>query len=316
MLAAACGDRPADPDTSLRIARIDQQRLRQHVERITAFGPRSRADLHATRSTVEYIRRELVAYGYRPELRPVATEAHGPGSDYGFENILAERRSNSAGAGILEIGAHYDTVPGTPGADDNASGVAALLEIARVLADARPRHKLRFCWFALEEDGRDGSRAHVRRLREQHEPLLAAFIFEMIGFTSNAPGSQATPLRVPLLFSPPRRGNFITVVGNWRSGAVGNRFESAARRYTPGLRYFSVNRLGGLFRDALRSDHKPYWDAGYAAVMLTDTADFRNPNYHRAADRVNTLDFAFMAQVARATAATVLDWDNNRSYFY
>jgi hypothetical protein len=110
------------------------------------------------------------------------------------------------------------------------------------------------------------------------------------------------------LFSPPTTGNFIAVVGNFRSGGLGNRFERAAKDYVPALPYFSANRVGGLFRDALRSDHKPYWDEGYRAIMLTDTANFRNPHYHRASDTPDTLNFTFLRRVTQAVAATLLSW--------
>ena len=102
-------------------------------------------------------------------------------------------------------------------------------------------------------------------------------------------------------------GNFIAVVGNLRSGSLGNRFEDAADTYVPELPYFSANRLGGFFRDALRSDHKPYWDNGYRAIMLTDTANFRNPHYHQPSDVSDTLNYTFLQGVTRATAATLLE---------
>ncbi len=98
------------------------------------------------------------------------------------------------------------------------------------------------------------------------------------------------------------------MVGNLRSGGLGNRFEHAAERYVPSLSYFSANRVGGFFRDALRSDHKPYWDKGYRAIMLTDTANFRNPHYHRATDLPDTLDYDFLYRVTQAIAATLLTW--------
>jgi aminopeptidase YwaD len=199
-------------------------------------------------------------------------------------------------------------VAGSPGADDNASAVAAMLEIARIMAGLDLRYTVRFCFFALEESGRDGSRLHVRRMHERDEDLEGAIILEMIGYATDRPDTQATPARVPLLFWPPTTGDFVAVVGNFRSGGLGNRFERAAATYVPQLPYFSANRLGGWFRDALRSDHKPYWDQGYRAIMLTDTANFRNPHYHRPEDTVETLNFEFLQWVTRATAATLLEW--------
>jgi hypothetical protein len=97
------------------------------------------------------------------------------------------------------------------------------------------------------------------------------------------------------------------VVGNLRSGGLGNRFENALLSYAPTLPYFSANRVGGFFRDALRSDHKAYWDSGYRAIMLTDTANFRNPHYHQPSDTTETLNFDFLQRIAQATAAMLLE---------
>jgi hypothetical protein len=115
-------------------------------------------------------------------------------------------------------------------------------------------------------------------------------------------------VRIPLILSPPDVGNFIVVVGNWSSGGLGNRFESAIDRYVPELDYFSLNRLGGFLKDAVRSDHYPYWEADLKGLMITDTANFRNPHYHRPSDTPETLDPLFLRNVARAAAATMMEW--------
>jgi Zn-dependent M28 family amino/carboxypeptidase len=263
---------------------------------------------NAIRASRDYLKAQLSRHGYQPVEEPVGSTAGENDAGQVFVNILAEYPDAGAFGRILELGAHYDTVAGSPGADDNASAVAAMLEIARVMAGLRLRHRVRFCFFALEEAGRDGSRYHVGRIRERDEDLEGAIILEMIGYATDRPDSQATPVRVPILFWPPATGDFVAVVGNFRSGGLGNRFEQAAATYVPDLPYFSANRLGGLLRDAMRSDHKPYWDQGYRAIMLTDTANFRNPYYHRPEDTVQTLNFDFLQGVARATAAMLLEW--------
>jgi len=224
-------------------------------------------------------------------------------------NIIAEHSGSKAHAAILELGAHYDTVATSPGADDNASGVAAVLEVARVLSQVTMKPTVRFCFFAREEDGRDGSRYHVQQVQDRNESLDGAIILEMVGYATERPETQRTPARIPWLFSPPTTGNFVAVVGNLRSGGLGKRFENALTVYVPALPYFSAKRVGGFFRDALRSDHKPYWDNGYRAIMLTDTANFRNPHYHRPTDTTDTLNFDFLQQVTQATAATLLVTD-------
>jgi Zn-dependent M28 family amino/carboxypeptidase len=305
-LLAACSKPDRRQDVIERVESVDEQHLKDHVEALTGFGPRSVKDVEATRLAVEYIRAQLSRSGYDTQEEAVGTSIKHDGESYSFVNIIAERRGSETPELIYEIGAHYDTVDGTPGADDNASAVAAVLEIARLLSTVQAKHTVRFCFFALEEHGRDGSLYHVRTVKQRKDILKGAIIFEMIAYATDRPDTQRTPARIPILFSPPRTGNFIAVVGNFRSGGLGNRFEAAVDEYVPGLPYFSANRVGGFFRDALRSDHKPYWDHGYKAVMLTDTANFRNPNYHLPSDTPETLNFAFLKQVTQAALATVL----------
>lgn len=300
-------------DIAHQIEQIDETQLRRHVTALTEAGPRSVSNQHATRHSVRYIKSQLARYGYQPLEETVGTRQSAQHGEYAFANILAEHPAAVNSTPVLELGAHYDSVEESPGADDNASGVAAVLEIARILSSTQARRRVRFCFFALEEYGRDGSTFHVQALRERNEDIHGAIIFEMIGYATDRPDTQATPARIPFLFWPPRTGNFIAVVGNFRSGGLGNRFEQAVDVYVPALPYFSANRLGGLFKDALRSDHKPYWDSGYPAIMLTDTANFRNPNYHRPSDIANTLNYRFLQRVTRATAATILEWSEGKT---
>ena len=307
-LLAGCSGAVKRPEVATRIATVDAARLRKHVEELARLGPRTPGRVQASRAAVDYIVAELERMGYRPRREGVgAAHPDEGGSMHEFENVVAEL-PGAPGAPVIELGAHYDTVTGSPGADDNASGVAGVLEAARALAGSRPEKTVRFLFFALEEHGKHGSRSHVERIRERGEELEGTIVFEMIGYASREPGSQRTPVRIPLLLSPPRTGDFIAVIGNIPSGRIGNRFESAARRYVPELDYFSANRLGGLFRDSRRSDHEAYWDAGYRAIMLTDTANFRNPSYHQPSDTPETLDYDFLRRVTMATAATLLEW--------
>jgi len=308
LFGAGCTDSGRHQAIVDAVKRIEKNKLKAHVEAVTQLGPRSVDDRQATDHAVRYIKSLLLQYGYQPTEEPLGNYRTTNGNSYSFANIIAEHAGTGTSPGVLELGTHYDTVDGSPGADDNASGVAAILEVARVLASVKTNRTVRFCFFALEEHGRDGSYYHVEQISNRNEKLEGAIILEMIGYATDQPDTQATPVRIPLLFSPPTTGNFITVVGNFRSGGIGNRFERAAKRYVPGLPYFSANRVGGLFKDALRSDHKPYWDHNYRALMLTDTADFRNPHYHKASDIPDTLNFDFLQRVTQAIAATLLDW--------
>jgi len=207
------------------------------------------------------------------------------------------------------VGAHYDTVRNCPGADDNGSGVAGVLEIARVLVDHRPERTVRMCFFAAEEVGLVGSRAHVERILADSSRRVDGLLdLEMIGYRVHEQGSQDAPVRIPLIASIPQQGDFILVAGNFQSGGLGNIFEGCVDRYVPGLKYFSANRIAGFFGDAARSDHYPYWQAGLRGIMLTDTANFRNPHYHRRTDTIDTIDFEFLCAVSRATAAALIEW--------
>lgn len=283
------------------VAVVDDTRLRRYVEALSAIGPRPARDALATQRTLAFLDATLRDLGYQPVAEPVA-------NDPALHNLIVQRGDVANGSGVLEIGAHYDTVDRTPGADDNASGVAGLLEIARVFSGWHPDRPVRLLFFAAEEANLAGSRAHVANLTARNERVAGAMVLEMIGYATDRPATQTSPVRVPVLFWPPTRGNFIAVIGDFPSGRLGNRFESAAGRYVPELPFYSVNRLGGLFKDANRSDHKPYWDAGMPAVLLTDTANFRNPNYHAPGDVPATLNYAFLEQVTRAVAATALHW--------
>jgi hypothetical protein len=283
---------PAASDGAVR-------RLRACVETLVRFGPRSHRDVASVRYTLHYLQEELTGLGYR-------VDTHRFGPDIADVNLVAERPGTAATPKVYELGAHHDTVPGSPGADDNASGVAGVLEAARA-ARARPsRSSVRFCLFGGEERGTLGSLAHLARIERGELVSHGAVVLESIGFRSESPGSQRTPVRIPVLLSPPRAGDFIAVVANWQSRGLARSFERAVRDCEPDLPIFSVKALGGFIRDAARSDHVPYWRAGRRAVMITDTANFRNPNYHRPTDLPETLDYGFLASVVRATTEAML----------
>ena len=217
-------------------------------------------------------------------------------------NLIAEAAGARQDGPFYVVGAHYDTVPGTPGADDNASGVAVLLELGRRVAAAPPRLPLRLVAFTLEEppafNTRDqGSRVFVRRLAEAGEQALGAIVLEMVGFT--AP-SQTYPFFLRWA-GYPSHGRFIAVVGNRSS----RRFGHAILRGFRGNPRLPAESLfvpldGWILPDTRLSDHASFWDAGWPAVMVTDTAFFRNPHYHGPSDRAETLDFSFMAELVRS----------------
>jgi aminopeptidase YwaD len=283
------------------IKRIDEAKVRDHVESFCEIGPRSDEVPSSIHSTLAYLKEALDEYGYHVQEEQSDSEYQ--------TNVIAELPGTMSENCVFEIGAHYDTKPNTPGADDNASGLAGLLEIARAMAGIKCRRTIRFCFFGMEETTRGGSRSHVARIvSRRNERLAGVLVFEMIGYRTYESNSQRTPFRIPLVLWPPHVGNFIAVVSNFRSSSIATGFQKAARKYVPALRVYSVKRIGRLLKDGIRSDHSMYWQAGRKGVMITDTANFRNPNYHLPSDTPDTLDFNFVVQVAQVAAATVLEW--------
>src|ERR1051325_4542234 len=221
-----------------------------------------------------------------------------------FRNIIG-RMPQNRGDSLLIIGAHLDSVQGTPGADDNASGLAVLLETARLLAGARTRHQPVFCAFNLEELDMVGSTYFARKLRRANTKVAGMISIEMVRYTDSRPGSQKYPTGLSWMY--PDRGDFIGVIGNWNSNSL---LRSVARRMHRVSRLpvetLSVPGNGGLVPAVRLSDHSPFWDVGYPAVMITDTSFYRNPNYHGATDTLESLDLAFMAKVCEGIVRAAL----------
>jgi Zn-dependent M28 family amino/carboxypeptidase len=205
------------------------------------------------------------------------------------------------------VGAHYDTVIGSPGADDNASALAVLLEAARrsnQMALARPVWLAAFC---LEEQGLLGSRAFISGLKQTGQSVDGAIILECVGYASRDPGSQRIPPGVPI--SVPTVGNFLGIVGNEASRDLVAAVERNAHRVAPSMPAvaLAVPGRGEMLPDVRRSDHAAFWDEGYRAIMLTDTADFRNPHYHQPSDTLDTLDLDFLEGVSEIVVGCIED---------
>ncbi len=217
-------------------------------------------------------------------------------------NLIADPPGAPADATPYIIGAHYDSVIGTPGADDNASAIAVMLELARRTTAKPPGVRLRFVAFTLEEPPthatrHQGSRVFVKRLTEAGGQVAGAIILEMVGLTIP---KQHYPLFLRWA-GYPDAGNFIGIVGNGASKPLGERVLRGMRK-NPALPVESlfVWLNGWIIPDTRLSDHAPFWDKGFPALMITDTAFFRNPNYHGPNDTADTLDYAFMAELVRS----------------
>ena len=207
---------------------------------------------------------------------------------------------------VIILGVDFDSVPGSPGADDNASGVAVLLEAARLLSQIeRLRSQILFCAFNLEELNMIGSAALAKKLKAAGANVEAMISLEMVGYTDPRPGRQKYPVGLSWMY--PDRGDFIGVIGNWSSNVLLRRFADSMRQVS-GLPIESLSVPGnGMLIPAVRlSDHSPFWDLGYPALMVTDTSFYRNPHYHSATDTIETLDLEFMAKVCEGVVRGIL----------
>lgn len=224
-----------------------------------------------------------------------------------YRNVVATVEGEDPEADRVLVGAHFDTVKGSPGADDNASGVAVLLEAARILAGERLRAPVELVGFNLEEQQgrtyRVGSRRYASRAREWGVPYAGALILEMVGYRSGAEKSQKLPALISWRRDIPRTGDFVAVTADGKSTPLLRTFREAAEEVSPELRVvtFRSPLRGWLVWQTRLSDNASFWSEGYRSLMITDTAFLRNPNYHRAADRAETLDYEFMARIADAT---------------
>lgn len=285
-------------DTSFDLADLES-RLRGHVVALarTPRVPGSREH----RQAQEYVRRHLEQAGFIVTRVPVGGAA-GAGV-----NVQAAPLPDTPGLPLLVVGAHYDSVPQSPAADDNASGVAALLELARwVQPRLTPasRGRLQLVAYDLEEYGLLGSDAHSEELRLAGTTFLGMVSLEMLGYTDSRPGSQQLPPH--LVGHYPDVANFIGVVGNVASAGLLQEF-AAGMKSVAGLpvEALAVPGQGELIPQTRLSDHSSFWDRGFPALMLTDTSFFRNPHYHQTTDTAETLDFPFLARVTAGVCAAV-----------
>ena len=237
-----------------------------------------------------------------------------------YHNVVATMEGEDKKKEWILLGAHYDAAWGSPGADDNASGTAALLEAANILSSQKLKRTVQFVAFTLEEPqpqtirfliGSDFFASEAKRLKRKY---AAVYILESVGYTDNAEGSQVVPffVQIPL----PRKGNFLGVIANRRSKNIMDSFCLTAGQCVPELSLvpYKVPLSGRIIPETRFSDHASFWNYGYPALMLTDTAMFRNPHYHTYHDRSETLDFPFVTHVTKATIAAILDMATYKSH--
>ncbi len=296
MNGAAAAPGPASPE-----------RIREDVEALSGErNPESSPE--ALEAALARAEASLRAVG----LEPHRHRFHHRGRPH--ENVVALQPGRERAAPRVLVGAHVDTVRGTPGADDNASGVAGMLEAARLLRGVELEAPVEWVVFNLEERQpglrgpyyRVGSRRLAADRRRQGTRYRGALVLEMIGYRTTEPGSQRIPLPIRWM-GLPRTGDYLAAVGDTRSRALLAAFREARDAVAPDLPLVTFHSplRGWLVAATRRSDNASFWSNGYPALMLTDTADLRNPHYHRPGDRPDTLDYAFAARVTDAVAETV-----------
>lgn len=247
--------------------------------------------------------------------RPDASESPNHTFDP-YANIIFEIPGTSKPLEVILVAAHFDAYPDAPGADDNASGVAGLIEIARALKDAKPHRTIRFALFDLEEAGLVGAQQHAQRWREaqdaiddkaKRERIVLMLSLEMLGYYDPSPTAQKNPFNgIPGLPKGDQiPGDFIALATVARHSFITRALDSAMRSTEPELKSVVVDQFPVAPPDLLRSDHVPFLMMGIPSIMVTDTANFRNPNYHKPSDTPSTLNPPLFARTVRALAGGI-----------
>ncbi len=280
---------PLDPAAEVAeiAGRVSGQRLRRTVEAISE--PRNFfRELAANQRVAKWIFDRFAALDLAPRYQGE------------FANVVAMTPACGAQPAVL-IGAHYDSVPDCPGADDNASAVAAMLECAQLAGRDFRQLPLCFVAFNCEEDGLLGSGDFVESFVVGSSfPIRLAQVLEMVGYCDSRPGSQRIPPEFPVRI--PDTGDFLGVIANGRSAEMAAQVLATAKGFFADFPVLSLNVYLGLehvFPDLKRSDHNSFWQRKIPAVMWTDTSEFRNHNYHRASDTPDTLDYDFLKRVTQ-----------------
>jgi Zn-dependent M28 family amino/carboxypeptidase len=267
-------------------------RLEGHLRYLSVtLGDRSIYRPDILKQAEDYVFQAFTEMGYAPRRQTFIYQRQE------VSNVIA---GDQASSGYYILGAHFDTVAGTPGADDNASGVAVLLEVARLAQNKK--WPWTFIGFTTEEPPAFftpymGSRVYAKRARKNREKILGMLCLEMVGYYRQEPKSQELPF--PLQFMGyPTTGNFLGLISDWRSKPLLERLDRALKQGCHLPTVTLAVPLGGYILPEVRlSDHANFWDEGYPAIMLTDTAYLRNPNYHGPGDVMENLDLEAMTEL-------------------
>ena len=277
---------------------VSTDRLLTHLQKLN-FQRFTTQERSRTRT---YITNELKKFGWKPQLEKFSDGI----------NIFAERRGTDKAAGAILVAAHYDTVEASPGADDNASGVAVVLEIARLLGSRSTPETLQLAFFDKEEAGLLGSRAYVAQAAHLQN-LRGAIIMDMVSYACYTVGCQKYPEGLSVT-PPSKKGDFLAAVGDVEHSFLLNAFKQEKRQSNlPAVLTLPIPFKGLLTPDVLRSDHAPFWYQGIGAVLVTDTADLRTPHYHQSSDLPKNIERSFFTGSAQiiVNATTILLENSN-----
>lgn len=264
---------------------------------------RNYRNLESLNETAHYIKGKFEEYGYAPQEQKFMAE----GNEY--KNIIATVGPEDAPT--LVIGAHYDVCDDQPGADDNASGIAGLLEIARLIQANKPvlKYRIEMVAYTLEEppffkSRLMGSYIHAKSLSDSNRDVIGMIGLEMIGYFTDEENSQNYPLSPMKLFYP-TKGDFIALVGRFSDGRLLKHLKKNMKKTAMKI---SVLKAPSFVPGVDFSDHRNYWSMGFSAVMVTDTAFYRNPNYHQISDTIETLDFDKMSDVVKGLYLSIVNF--------
>lgn len=280
-----------------------KERLGDHIRTLASdIGERNIENYTNLELSANYIEEVFASYGYSPERQ---TYQYG---ERDVSNIEVEIKGGDLSGETVVIGAHYDSVWGSPGANDNASGVACVLELARLLAGTKPVRTIRFVAFVNEEapyfeTEHQGSYVYARRSRERGERVTAMISVETVGYYSDEKGTQKYPFPFNLFY--PKTANFVGFVGNLKSRNLVHR---AIRSFRDKGAFPSEGVASPEFIEGVGwSDHNPFWQFGYSAIMVTDTAFFRYEHYHTGEDTPDKIDYGSMARIVEGLRSVVIE---------
>jgi hypothetical protein len=294
-------------DIQLFLEKISLKDIETHIKNLEGVRHPKVAP-EALEKAADYIFTKLDAWGYEMSVHYFNE------GDHKYRNIIGTHTGTKFPEKKVMVLAHYDTVATSPGANDNASGVAAMLEIARVIKRFRFMKSIQFVGVNLEERMLDedknspflrGSRALSRYARDEGWEIEGVINFEEIAYAGELV-VQTKPDNFPLEL--PKTGNFIGIIGNQNSMEMVNGYIQIIEQYKIPLPHLPlvVPGNGEMFPDVRRSDHASFWDMGYPAIMLTDTANFRTPHYHQPSDVLDTLNLSFATEVCRSAGGLVM----------